>query len=93
MIRFSNFGQYISLKPMEPMLTYSERERAFLPNPILEIQKKIHAEMVDMNDKVIVDAIINGAVEAGITDLYLLNKQFILDAIREKMERDGLNGF
>lgn len=93
MIQISKIGQHINLKPMEPMLTYSEREKAFLPNPTIEIQQKIYAEMVDMTDKVIVDAIINGAVEAGITGLYLLNKQFILDAIREKMERDGLNGF
>ena len=37
-------------------------------------------------DKMILDAIIQKAKENGITDLYALNEDFILSAIKEKME-------
>lgn len=39
------------------------------------------------SDEMLLDAIIKKAKEAGITDLYVLNEDFILAAIREKMER------
>lgn len=38
-------------------------------------------------DETLLDAIIKKAKENGITDLYVLNEDFILEAIREKMER------
>lgn len=40
-------------------------------------------------DQMILDAIIQKAKENGITDLYVLNEDFILAAIREKMEREA----
>ena len=42
-------------------------------------------------DKMLLDAIIKKAKENGITDLYVLNEDFILVAIQEKMEREGLS--
>ena len=51
--------------------------------------KKIQVEVVDKTNRAIVDAIVKEAREAGVTDLYLLDKQFILEAITEKMEREG----
>lgn len=38
-------------------------------------------------DEMLLDAIVKKAKENGITDLYVLNEDFILEAIREKMER------
>lgn len=35
------------------------------------------------------DAIIREAKASGITELYVLNKDFIISAIREKMEREA----
>jgi hypothetical protein len=37
----------------------------------------------------IMDEIIKMCKEHGITDLYVLNRDFILSAIREKMEREA----
>lgn len=51
--------------------------------------KKIQVEVIDKTDRAIVDTIVKAAREAGVTDLYLLDKQFIIEAITEKMEREG----
>ena len=51
---------------------------------------KIHAEVVDRTDTVIVEAIINAAKDAGVTDLYLIDKTFVVDAILEKCRREGI---
>lgn len=48
------------------------------------------AKLIDMKNEAIVQECIKAANEAGITDLLLLDKKFIVDAIREKMEREGL---
>ena len=40
-------------------------------------------------DEMLLDAIIQKAKEHGITDLYVLNEDFIVSAIREKMERES----
>ena len=39
-------------------------------------------------DNYIMDEIVKMCKEHGITDLYVLNRDFILAAIREKMERE-----
>lgn len=39
-------------------------------------------------DEMLLDAIIKKAKEHGITDLYVLNEDFIIAAIREKMDRE-----
>ena len=51
------------------------------------ITQKISAQVIDMAEKVIVDAIINTAREAGINDLYLIDKEFIITAIKNEMNR------
>lgn len=48
------------------------------------------AKLTDMKNEAIVQECIKAANEAGITDLFLLDKKFIVDAIREKLEREGL---
>lgn len=55
-------------------------------NP-MHITTRIYADVVDMTDNTIVDACVKAARQAGINDAYLLDKQFVLDAIREKIER------
>lgn len=40
-------------------------------------------------DEMLLDAIVKKAKENGITDLYVLNEDFILEAIREKMGREN----
>lgn len=48
----------------------------------------IAAQVADMTDTVVTETIIHAAADAGITDLYLMDKTFILEAIQEKMERE-----
>ena len=48
---------------------------------------KIEAEVVEMHDDVIVQACIDKAKEEGVHDLYLLDKEFVIDALREKIQR------
>ena len=49
---------------------------------------KALAQLIDMTDTAIYDAIIATAIEEGITDLYLLDKKFVIEALREKLERE-----
>lgn len=55
-------------------------------NP-MRITHRIYADVVDMTNNAIVDACVKAARQAGINDVYLLDKQFVLDALREKIER------
>ena len=56
---------------------------------ISKLTYSIYSQMVDKTEESLIKAIIESAKEAGITDLYLLDKNFILDAIREKMDREN----
>lgn len=56
----------------------------YLEEPV----KKIMAATIDMTDNLIVQAITQAAKDDGVTDLYLIDKKFAADAIREKMERE-----
>lgn len=51
--------------------------------------KNIMAMVEDMTDQAIYSAIIRAAKESRITDLYLMDRTFVLDALREKMEREN----
>lgn len=56
--------------------------RMYICNDVPQFIGKIHAQVVDMTDDVIVNAAIEAATEAGITDLYLLDKTFVVDALK-----------
>ena len=47
----------------------------------------IYARVMDTTDRVIVDACIEYAKAAGISDLYLLDREFVKAALLEKAER------
>lgn len=53
-----------------------------------EYMRNIVCRLIDMRYSVIFGEIIKAASEAGITDLYLMDKQFVIDALLEKLERD-----
>jgi hypothetical protein len=55
-----------------------------------EVVKAICAETVDMENDAIVQACIRCAKEAGITDLFLIDRKFVEDALIEKATRDKL---
>lgn len=52
------------------------------------VTERICAEVVDTQNKAIVAACIRAAEKAGITQLYLLDKQFVTEAIWEKVTRE-----
>lgn len=52
----------------------------------MQIVQKIHAQCVDMTEKAIVEAITRTAKEAGITDLYLLDKKFVVNALKKAID-------
>ena len=60
-----------------------------------KVFSKLLAEVVDTQDKVIVDAIVRYATERGVTDLFLIDEEFIKSAIvHETMRRkEGLDAF
>jgi short subunit dehydrogenase-like uncharacterized protein len=45
----------------------------------------IVARVEDLRDKAVVDACVAAAREAGIHELYLLDKKFVIDALKEKL--------
>ena len=49
---------------------------------------RIAAQVADVADEAIVDAMIAAAQQEGLTDLYLIDKQFLFEAIKEKAERE-----
>ena len=52
-----------------------------------DLHSVFRVKRVDLLDKVIVNAIVNAARENGITDVYLIDKEFILSAIKNELER------
>lgn len=51
------------------------------------IRMKIVAEVVDKTDTAICNAIINAAREEGVTDLYLIDREFVISAIKNEIAR------
>lgn len=58
-----------------------------LNKEIYSVERRLMAEVVNMQDQVLIDSIIKAAQEAGVSHLYLLDKTFIVEAIQEKLER------
>ena len=57
-------------------------------NHMYNIEVQVAAKIVDMAEEATVQAVIDEAGRAGITDLYLLDKKFVTEALREKLERE-----
>lgn len=57
-------------------------------NGVYMMIRKVAAIFADQTDKLLMDAIIQEAIKIGIAELYVLNKDFIISAIREKMESE-----
>lgn len=52
-----------------------------------ELSKHIAAKISDLTEKALTEEIVRTARKAGVTDLFLMDKNFLLSAIREKQER------
>ena len=51
---------------------------------------RIYAEVVNIQEDAIVQACIRFAKDASITDLFLIDEQFVKDALIEKITRDSI---
>ena len=78
-------GQHFQFEPLPRMKT---GENGFIG---YSFEKKVAVEFVKSTERFLLQSIIQRAQENGITDLYVLNEDFVMEAIREKMERDGEN--
>lgn len=69
---------------------YKAMQAFCLNNPVVDVSEMtvtfhFAAEVCDMADNAIRDAVVDAAQKAGITELYLLDETFILEAIRDKL--------
>ena len=55
----------------------------------LKIEEKVVARCVEMADEAIVNAVIDCARESGITQLYLLDKDFVITALQDAIRKYG----
>ena len=55
---------------------------------LLKYVDNFMVQVIDMKDKAIVDAIIRTATEEGVGEIVLIDKKFVLEAIKEKLERE-----
>ena len=53
---------------------------------VFSFREQIMVQCANMRDDAIVDAVIRAARDEGITDLYLLDKKFVLDALTTAIE-------
>lgn len=69
-------------------------ERIVATSPVVakiedgKVMFNIQAAVVDAANKGITDAVIQTAIADGVAELYLLDRKFVLDALREKIERE-----
>lgn len=57
-------------------------------NQTYNIEAKIAAKIVDLAEEAVVQAVLDEARAAGITDLYLMDKKFVIEALKEKFKRE-----
>ena len=52
-----------------------------------DFTRKIAAEVIEAEEKVVFEAVLTAAKEAGVDTLYILTKEFILSALKHEAER------
>ena len=73
-----------------PMYQFNFPPEMSVEDPGFIARRNISVQVANMLDNEIMTAIVNLARENGITDLFVVDKKFVLDALKEKMEREGL---
>ena len=72
---------------MMELFKYVRIKRADIGDPHDNITLKAMAKCVDGIESAIAQACIDCAKDEGFTDLYLLDRKFVIDALKEKVER------
>lgn len=68
-------------------------EVTYMDRTIMEYVRKAAVKLVEDFDNMIADGIIQELKREGCTDLYVLDRKFILDAISEKLARERGDGY
>ena len=85
MINTSSYLEHIKLR--QPEIEFRSNTDGDTSTYTGTITANIVARVVEKTDEVIVDAIIKEAAADGVTDLFLIDKEFIMTAIQNEMER------
>ena len=75
----------IQIKPLEHF--HLELADFDIFEEVGRIKMKIVAEVVDKTDMAICNAIIDAARAEGVTDLYLIDRDFVITALRNEIAR------
>ena len=73
-----------------PMYRFNFPPEMSVEDPGFIVRRNISVQFANMLDNEFMTEIVNLARENGITDLFVLDKKFVLDALKEKLEREGL---
>ena len=73
-----------------PMYQFNFPPEMSIEDPGFIVRRNISVQFANMLDNEFMTEIVNLARENGITDLFVLDKKFVLDALKEKLEREGL---
>ena len=71
---------------VDKLMRYTLKDVGLDEGDPTHIIQRLRAQVADMTDDAIVEACVNAARDAGINSLYLLDKTFVVDAIREKIQ-------
>ena len=80
-VKSNEFGKHFIFEPKTNILCDG------LNNYIYSVQKSIYTHVAEEYDNAVFEAICNTAREAGFTDAYILNKEFIITAIQNELNR------
>ncbi len=70
--------RFVKLNPCDPIEA---------SDMVAGITYKIAAKAVEMREQAIVDEAVRVAKEAGVNELFLMDRQFVIDALVEKMQK------
>lgn len=70
-----------------PSQSYYKLNNDDIEEVTYELHNEFLVKCVDLLDKEIVNAIVDTARENGVTEVYLIDKEFILRAIKNELER------
>ena len=78
----SKVGQHFDLWTMNDIKSVKDEFPAY------SIERKVAVEFLKQTEKFLLSSIVNRAIENGITDLYVIDEDFVMEAIKEKIERE-----
>lgn len=82
----SKLGQHFELGAGIPLIKIGDDDFSGY-----RIEQKIAVEFLRKTERFLLQSIIQRAQEDGVTDLYVINEDFVMDAIKEKLEREEQN--